>query len=154
MNYRINTRIVALVTLLVVIAIGLFVYTLVSAPTKDEVYVAPPVAETPEILITAKHQFKDGVHTIVGTATVPTPCHRIDASPFFLEDGNIVEVRLSTLIEGEACQSQEFDAPFRATWNSGPDVEIRATWNGTPARLNLIEVGPEESIEDDIYIKG
>jgi len=157
MDYRINTRIVAVVVVLVVIAIALFTYTLVSAPTPEEVRVAPQeeqVEQVPERLISAKHQYVDGVHTVAGMVTVPTPCHRVLTSAYLLEDGVTVELQFSTLLEGEECPAQATEVPFRVPFEAPENATITAVWNGEPARLNLFDVAPGESLDDALYIKG
>jgi hypothetical protein len=158
MNYRINTKAVSLVVMLILVAVGLFVYTLVTAPTSDEVKndVTQATSEENEIkLITAKHQYIDGVHTIVGKSELPTPCHRLVTEPFFLDSGtNEVEIRFNTLLEGEACPNEIFEVPFRVTFEGKEGISISATWNGSPARLNLVPVQQGETLEDELYIKG
>ncbi len=161
MNYRINTKAIILVGVLVVIAAGLFVYTLISAPTEvvregTNATTSPTEVQTDELVLTAKHQFFEEVHTIAGTAQVPTPCHRLIAEPFSLqnEDAVLIEIRFNTLLEGEECPRELFEVPFRVTFEAPENATLSATWNGAPARLNLVPVGPGESIEDELYIKG
>jgi hypothetical protein len=174
MEYRINTRIIVLVAILVVIAIGLFTYTFVSAPAPEETPVTEenPASQTEERIITARHQYLEGIHTIAGVATVPTPCHRIlgepyilpiDTDPKFVSDpagsyavpnGLTVEVRFSTLLEGEECPAQATDVPFRVTFEAPENATITAVWDGAPVRLNLVPLGPGEILEDELYIKG
>lgn len=158
MNYRINTKIVALVVVLVCIAAGLFIYTLISAPTEitqptDEQ--ATSTQQNDDRILTAKHQFADGLHTIAGKTEVPTPCHRLVAEPFFTEGSPIgVEVRFSTLLEGETCPSQLYEVPFRVSFEAPEDAILTATWNGAPVRLNLVPLQPGEELDDELYIKG
>ena len=157
MNYRINTRIIVVVAVLVVVAISLFAYTLVSAPTPEDLPLVAdtqPAEQIPERVITAKHQFVDGIHTIVGMVTVPTPCHRVLADPYLLEDGVTVEVRFSTLLEGDACPAQTTEVPFRVTFEAPETVAITALWDGSPVRLNLVPVAAGEILDDELYIKG
>lgn len=157
MNYRINTRIIILVAALVVVAIGLFTYTLVSAPTPEEVPVVQDQTQDTDMverIINARRQFVDGIHTIVGKAEVPTPCHRIISEPLLLEDGTVIEIRFNTLLEGEECAAVMTEVPFRVTFEAPENIMIRATWDGSPVRLNLVPVGPGEVLEDEFYIKG
>jgi hypothetical protein len=155
MNYRINTRIIAVVGLFALIATGLFMYTLVSAPAEEDVSTPQEQAtENLDILITAKHQYREGTHTVVGTVGVPTRCHRLITEPFLLENGSVVEIRFTTLMEGAECPREEYDVPFKVPFEAREDVRIQATWDGVPVRLNLINVGPDESLDGDIYIKG
>lgn len=160
MNYRINKGVIIAVCVLIICAIGIFIYASISSsrngatlPPRSEVI--PEEEENSDVIVTAKHQYKDGVHTIAGTATVPTPCHRLIAEPFFTSNEEaVVEVHFSTLIEGDTCPSQLHDAAFRVSFEAIKDVSIRATWNGDPVRLNLVPVGPHESLDAELYIKG
>jgi hypothetical protein len=155
MEYRINTRIIILVAVLVLVAIGLFTYTLVSAPAPEETpIVTEQKPQQEEVIITARHQYVEGIHTIAGSASVPTSCHRLVPTPFILEDGTTVEIRFTTLLEGEECPVGLTDVPFRVTFEAVEDVTIRATLDGAPVRLNLVPVGPGETLEDELYIKG
>jgi len=158
MDYRINTKVIAVVIALVLLAVALFVYTLVSAPADTEPVDTTETATQEDAdteIITAKHQYQDGVHTIAGKAEVPTPCHRLVTEPFFTQaDSTNVEVRFSTLLEGEECPSQPFEVPFLVSFEAPEDVTISATWNGNAIRLNLVPVAPGETIDDELYIKG
>ncbi len=156
MNYRLNTRALLIVGVLVLIAIGLFAYTLVSAPTQET---QPPEVETPaavveERLITAQHKFEAGIHEIAGMVDVPSPCHTLVAESFLLENDTVVEVRFSTLLEGEECPQQIDEVPFHVTFEADEGVAIQATWNGTPVRLNLVPLAPGEELDVELYIKG
>jgi len=154
MNYRINSTALTLVVLLVLVAAALFVYTLVSAPTEEPVVVEEVVEEEMvEQLITAKHQYVDNVHTIAGTAEVPTPCHRLVLEPFFIGE-NEVEIRFNTFLEGDECAGEPFSAPFRVSFEAPEDVAITATWDGAPVRLNLVPVEEGETLDDELFIKG
>ncbi len=158
MNYRINMKVISLVILLVLVAVALFVYTLVSAPADVENIVenenmTSVVVE--EHMLTAKHQYLEGVHTVAGKTEVPTLCHRLVSESFFIkEDQSEVEMRFNTLLEGEECTNQLFEVPFRVSFEASEDVSISATWNGEPVRLNLIPLQSGETLDDEIYIKG
>jgi hypothetical protein len=160
MNYRLNGTTIALVTLLVLIAAGLFVYTLISAPTSEEVteeeMQAVPAPETMEQIISAKHQYREGVHTIAGMAQVPTSCHGIVIEPFFVDGAatTTVELRFTTVLEGEECPAVPSDAPFMVSFEAPEDVRVEVVWDGTPVRLNLMPVGPDESLGEEFYFKG
>lgn len=158
MNYRINTKVVTAVAVLVCIAIGLFVYTLVTAPTEISVSDENQTGileENDQRILTAKHQYVDGVHTIAGKTEVPTPCHRLVAEPFFVQGSTEgVEIRFNTLLEGEECPSELFEVPFRVSFEANEDASLSATWNGAPVRLNLIPLQEGEVLDEEIYIKG
>lgn len=160
MNYRLNSKVITAVAALVVVAVGLFVYTLVSAPSEEEVVVtdttnAPNNADIRRI--DGKHQYIDGVHTIAGMASVETPCHSIVVEPFFPNgeaDQNAVELRFTTVLEGTDCPAVPSDAPYKVTFTAPEQTSITATWGGAPAILNLVPVAPGESLDEEFYFKG
>lgn len=154
MNYRINIRIVAVVVTLILIATGLFVYTIVSAPAVDAPAPAPVAPQdTTERILTARHQYRDGIHTIVGEAEVPTPCHQLDTQAYLLEGDSVAEVRFSPYLVDGVCPNS-IAAPFTISFTAPASTTIQATWGGVPVRLNLIPVPETETITGDVYIKG
>lgn len=154
MNYRINIRIVAVVATLILIATGLFVYTMVSAPAEPSPEPVPTAQpDTTDRIITARHQYRDGIHTLQGAAEVPTPCHQLDTQAYLLEEGAIAEVRFSTYLVDEVCP-QSISAPFTVSFTARASTTIRATWGGAPVRLNLIPVPANETLTGEVYIKG
>ena len=158
MNYRLNTKMLTGAALLVGVAIALFAYTLVSAPTQEEntiENVTPIEEQVEEYLLTAKHRFEEGIHTIAGVVSLPTSCHTLVAEPFFIGEGDtVVEIRFSTALEGETCTTVVTEVPFHVSFEAPENVSIQATWNGGAARLNLIPLQPGENLEDTLYIKG
>jgi hypothetical protein len=157
MNYRINSKAVALVLLLVAVAIALFAWTLVSAPTevqKDGLQSATTTAQDATRLLTAKHQYRGGVHTIAGQVDLPTPCHKLVVEPFFTEPEKKVELRFSTTVGEESCATVVTPTPFKVTFEAPETININAVWDGAPVRLNLLPVGPDSSIDDGGYVKG
>jgi hypothetical protein len=159
MNYRLNSNMIIAVAVLVAIAIGLFVYTLVGTPAGDrgaeESTTTPPVALL-DTIIAGKHQYVDGIHTVAGMLSVPTPCHSVVIEPFFV-DGTAtttVELRFTTVREGADCPDVVSDAPYRVVFEGPENTQITALFNGKPARLNLVPVAPGESLGEEFYFKG
>jgi hypothetical protein len=74
--------------------------------------------------------------------------------PFLLNEESIVEIRFNSLLEGEECPAEAFDAPFQVTFNAPEDVTFQATWDGLPVRLNLLMADPDEALTDEFYFKG
>ena len=72
MNIRAGIAIIS------VLIIGMGVYFLVpreaESPVEDEV---PAQTTEPQENYNVSHIFEDGVHTISGTLTLPTPCHEV-----------------------------------------------------------------------------
>jgi len=157
MNYRLNSKIIALVAVFVLIAGALFAYTLLLAPTDE---VPHPQTEerkgaVQERLLTAKHRYENGVHTVAGSVALPTPCHAVVAEPFFVDSGTTtVEIRFSTTLSGDVCAQVVTQAPFKVTFTAGEQVAIRATWDGAPVRLNLVPAVPGENLDGTVEIKG
>lgn len=158
MNYRINTKAVALVVLLVGTAIALFAWTLVSAPTEvttDEVAKQEASKTVDESrIITAKHQYRGGVHTVAGLVDLPTPCHKLVVEPFITEADKKVELRFTTAVGTEGCAAVPTPTPFKVTFEAPEEVQISAVWDSVLVRLNLVPVGPGSSIDDEGYVKG
>lgn len=159
MNYRLNSNVIIAVAVLVLIAIGLFVYTLIGTPAgNDESQFStttPPTASL-DAIIAGKHQFVDGMHTVAGMLSVPTPCHSVVVEPFFVDGAatTTVELRFTTVREGEDCPEVVSDAPYRVVFEGPENTQITALFNGKPARLNLVPVGPGESLGEEFYFKG
>jgi hypothetical protein len=159
MNYRINTKVIFAVSALVIAFVAFFVYMLVSAPVDVKNNVAEndnattSAEDTVDFILTAKHQYLDGIHTIVGKTELPTLCHRLVSEPFFVSDNN-VEIRFSTIMVGEECENKLSEEKFKVSFEAPEDVDITATWNGKKVRLNLIPLQEGETLDDEIYIKG
>lgn len=163
MNYRLNKTAITIVIILLIGAIGVFAYTLISsrgqegpAAVSTEEENAQNDTTAPAITITAKHQFKDTKHTVAGSIDLPSPCHRLLAEPFFV-GGNTgtAEIRFTTSIEGEQCEQVVTPARFKVTFEAPETAAISATIDGKDAILNLVPVPKGENLDDfDIYVKG
>ncbi len=161
MNYRINTKIVLLALVLFLTAVTLFVYILIYAPANNEHAVLDNTATTTskdiqQKVITAKHKYENGIHTIAGKADVPTTCHRLFAEPFYTntENRNDVVIKFNTALDGKECLNQISDVSFNVLFEAPENANITATWDGDEVRLNLIPLQPGETIDSEIYMKG
>lgn len=159
MNYRLNKKALYGVIVLVLLVVGLFGYTLISAPTSEapeKTDDTPVGTNVEQRTISAQHQYRDGVHTIAGTVTVPSPCHRLLAEPFFIDESKErVEIRFTTSVEGEVCAQVVTDARFKVTFEAPEQATVSATWNGAAATLNLVPVAPGTNLDDfELYLKG
>jgi hypothetical protein len=117
---------------------------------------AQPVEERASVTLTAKHAFRDGLHTIVGDFELPTPCHILETSAAVSADGRttVVDYRVSTKTD-EGCIQVITPTRYRVQFTAPEDTDISARINGEPAILNLIEAGPNEDLENfELYIKG
>ncbi len=155
MNSRVTVTIVGLS--LVALTLGGAWYYLRSV---EEPIVTPlPVKETfiPRI-ITAKHQFKNDVHTVVGEVDLPTPCYLLNTDSFVEikePQSDKAIIQFTTINESDTCIQTITSARFKESFSASLNADISATWNGKPVQLNLIEVSPDEDLEGfEIYIKG
>jgi len=109
-------------------------------------------------LITAKHQFKDGVHIIAGEVDVPTPCYLVNTDALVEVREPVVDratVAFTTVNEDDICAQVVTAARFKEVFHAQERAEIIATWNGSPVPLNLIEAGPDEDLDAfELFIKG
>jgi len=105
---------------------------------------AIPLDET-EGSIKARHQFKDGVHTLVGEVLVPTPCHTLEAEVLiresFPEQVTIVFSIVST--EAELCAQVVTPAVFAESFEASEEALITATLDGEAVFLDLIQTAED-----------
>jgi hypothetical protein len=162
-NYRINTSAVAFVVALVAILFGVFGYTWwqnsnasISEAVETETEHATQDMPAPDARrITVQYQYADGLHTVAGTAQVPTPCHEIVAEPVFLDNETVAELQFSTIADTAVmCAAVVSDAPFFVSFRADEDIALRARWNGEPVHLNIVPVGAGETLSPDFDVKG
>ncbi len=122
----------------------------VSVPKEDS-----GVVEDSGVLITAKHEYKEGVHTIAGEVGLPTPCH-ILATDYIMKSGpREVVLTFESSTKADACAQVITPARFKIDFKATEDAAISALWNGKKAELNLIPVGEGETLDEfEMFIKG
>jgi len=165
MNYRLNTPAIIIVVLFILLAAGLFGYTLMKSKDAKIAEETPTVQPQPETnnlpdrarIITAKHDYTDGVHAIAGEIEVPTPCDRLTAETFFVEGNKRnVELQFKTTNESEGeCVQAVTPARFKVEFEAPEDAAISATLDGEGIVLNLVEVPEGEDLDSfSEFIKG
>lgn len=106
--------------------------------------------------VTAKHQFKDGTHTIAGELNLPTPCHILDTRAVIrasFPEQVVVEFSVRSK-DAELCAQVITPARFKILFDALENVIITATINSEPVILNLFKVGDEEDLVDfELFIK-
>lgn len=82
------------------------------------------------------HFYADGVHTLEGTLTTPTPCHEIK-SDVITETGDPVRVivNLRTESVGEICTQVVTDKLWSVRFEAPENARIEGTLNGVPIRF-------------------
>lgn len=113
-----------------------------------------PISE--KTVVTAKHAYRDGAHIIAGEVPLPTPCHLLEASTVVTTDKKSIAVQLvSSVKTDEICAQVITPARFRVTARADRNATFTGTLNGQEIKLNLIEAGPNEDLENfELYIKG
>lgn len=111
-------------------------------------------------LITARHQYNpdQSLHIIAGETDVPTPCHILDTEVDIGESQpEQVSVNFTANVDDsdQVCAQVITPARFKVTFEASENAEISGTYNGEPVELNLLEVGPDENLEEfQVYTKG
>jgi len=109
-------------------------------------------------IINAKHQYKNGVHVVAGEVDLPTSCYLLESDAFVEvrePDTDRAMIQFTTTGDDEICAQVITVARFKETFNAQKEAEIVATWNGGEVRLNLVDVGQDENLDDfELFIKG
>ncbi len=159
---RINTPLIATVGVLVVAALAFFGYLLLR-PSDEVLVVDEPEITEPEDVsgvstrLIAKHDFADGMHTVVGEFDLPTPCHLLTIEPHFIDgDESNVELQYALFFDDEEmCAQVITPQQYRVDFEAPEDAAISATVDGSPVVLNLVEVPEGEDIDTfEDYFKG
>lgn len=118
--------------------------------------VSPEVEITPKTVVTAKHAYRTGTHTIAGEMLLPSPCHVLESKAVVSADKKSILLQfVSSVKTGEMCASVMTSARFKLTAKAASTAAITATLNGQAVTLNLIEAGPNEDLDNfELYIKG
>lgn len=162
MSYVMQPRSIMLaLELLVALVVGMFTYTYLAreqAVVAPVVEVAPPAVVDPYGItrIEATHFFIDGVHTIVGEVTLPTPCDLLTTAAQVAESmPEQVTFQFTVVNNSEMCATVQTTQRFMVSASASDQARLSATFNGVPVELNLKTAAPGETPEDfEVYIKG
>jgi hypothetical protein len=148
----------------ILIVIGMFVYAyLAQREQMQPTSTAAPAVEEPTVdqyayieRIDATHFFADGMHTIVGEFTMPTPCDLLEAESFVAESfPEQIRVAFTVVNNADSCAQVLTPARFKVEASASEAATWSATFNGRPITINLIEAAPGQTPEDfDVFIKG
>lgn len=154
-----KNKIIAIITLLVILAACLYAYEfvfkkpLVESPTEngmqDDLFM-PTVA--------VKEQSKDGVYTVVGELQLPTPCHTLETS-VSPSNSSTYRIDVTTIApkEGVMCAQVVTPREFRATTTvaTGETPNFTLFVDGIEYRLDRFEVPEGMDIDDfQLELKG
>lgn len=145
--------IVIVVIALLVIGYGA-IRSFIGAPADSEVATSTESLPEDEIrIVNSRHQFKGGVHTYVGEIVVPTPCDLLNFSVATSTAG--AHITFTTKSSDDPCAQVITSQRFKVSYQGSATSTVSASLNGSPVRLNVIEVGETENLDEfEIYIKG
>lgn len=153
------------ITLFVLLVAGMFIF----AYLNDSDTVADAESDNTDVegevagdaysnieLITAKHFYIDGVHTLAGEVAMPTPCDLLEAEANVQEsDPEQIQVEFNVVNNAEFCAEVVTPARFMVSAEAGEEATFDATFEGRAVELNLVEAEPGETPEEyELYIKG
>jgi hypothetical protein len=103
---------------------------------------AEPSPEDPlttKTIITAKHAYKNGIHTVAGEIPLPTPCHVLESSVSASADKQKVFIELlSSIKSGEMCAQVVTPARFKVSVPADAGATISMTLKRKPRQLRAL----------------
>ncbi len=154
-------EIVLSVALLVTIILGMFVYTYLA---QQKLVVAPEVPTTPTPVannygitqIDATHFYIDGVHTIVGEISLPTPCDLLTYQSSVAESmPEQITYQFAVINNSDMCAQVVTTQRFRIEATASEMATHKATFMNAFVELNLRQAAPGETPEAfELYQKG
>ncbi len=127
---------------------------LVDVETDEQAAVENTPSENKEPIITAAHEYEDGVHTFAGSIDLPTPCHRLTNEVVVEDDEVTVVFTITEPGSDELCAQVITPTPFVVTAEAPEEATVSATLDGEGVVFNLVEVPEGEDIQTYEFIKG
>ncbi len=153
--------VVMAIILFAAIVAGMFTFALMKQQELAEQTLPPTVATTtlpyPEITrIDAKHFFQDGLHTVVGSVVLPTPCDLLQSEAVVKESlPEQIQLDFTVINTAEFCAQVETEQRFLITASGAETATFSATFMGRPIILNLVPAAPGETPQNfELFIKG
>lgn len=156
--------IVLIVGLIVALIAGMFVFAYIKKAEYNRQLIEEtqtPAAEdvTYDIVrIDAKHFYTmpQGVHTLAGELSMPTPCDLIDTNVVLVDDKTRAIVSFGVINNSEGqCEKTQTQQRFKVGFEAPQDIAIEAYFMGKQVELNLVPAGPGENASDfELFIKG
>ncbi len=148
--------IVASGVVLVLIILGMFVFTYVKkteiAEKSEDVVTYPTpdkgVPYSDVVSVDVKHFYKDGTHTVVGEILMPTPCDLLAWDTRILESyPEHVIIDFTVVNHADVCAEVVMPQHFSVSFTASEQAILRATFMGREIRVNEIPVDATESPE-------
>lgn len=162
--HRVNGKAIAIaIFLFVLIVVGMFVFAFLKKAEIEnqsvDTAVEEPQAEVKYAAITrvdAKHFYTDGVHTLVGEVTMPTPCDLLEANATVAESyPEQVSINFTVINTAEFCAQTPTAQRFKVSAAASAEAVFSATFMGREVELNLVPAAEGETPDDfELFIKG
>lgn len=153
-----------IIGLFIAIVAGMIVFTYLAQRSMEPADVVPAVDENPSVTsnpygierIEATHFYIDGVHIIVGSIMMPTPCDLLDTSFTIAESmPEQITFEFDVINTADTCAQVVTEQRFKIEVSAFESASMRATFMGSPVELNLIPAAEGETPEDfELFIKG
>lgn len=159
-----TSTIYLIVGLFIAIIAGMIIFSYLAKQNIEDDMVTAPVEENPTLpenpygveRIEATHFFEDGVHTIVGSIMMPTPCDLLEGAAQVAESfPEQITFNFTVINNAEMCAQVMTEQRFLVEASASENASIQATFMGEPVELNLIPAAEGESPENfELFIKG
>ncbi len=145
--------IIVVVIAIIVIGYGVVRSVLVTEPTDQTASTTEQLPAEEMRIVTAKHQYKNGTHTFAGEIVMPTPCDALSWTTASTSES--MTIRFVSTSPTDPCAQVITSQRFKVSFRGSASTTVQATLNNSPVRLNIIEAGGDENLDEfEIYIKG
>jgi hypothetical protein len=158
-----HTKIAATVGILLVVILGMFVFTYLKKTELEQETHTTPISQVDVdgvhggiTRIDGKHFYVAPNHTVVGEVLMPTPCDLLNWDVRVEESMPETAIIDFTVVNhAEVCAQVLTPQRFSVSFDASADAHIRATLEGRSIELNLVPALPGERPEDfELFIKG
>lgn len=158
-----HRAIILSIALFILIVLGMFIFVFIK---QNEINNEPVVDQDNQDVeegkysgitrIDGKHFYIDGVHTVAGEISLPTPCDLLEAQAIVAESyPEQITLDFSVINNAEFCAEVITNQRFKVSATASPEATFKALFQNRVVELNLIEALPGESPEDfELYFKG
>ena len=157
-----NKNIIIAGIILVMIIIGMFVFTYLKKSEMNQAENTPITKTDTNVpygditRIDAKHFFQNGTHTIVGEMQMPTPCDLLNWSTRILEGKpQLAIVDFTVVNHTDSCALVVTTQRFKVSFDAEEHADIQATLEQRKIDVNLIPAKDGETPDDyELFLKG
>ena len=149
-------------SLFIVIVIGMFAFTAIQKRQLTNLDPVPTSHNSTTATnyninrIDGKHYFINGLHTIVGEITMPTPCDLLSTKAEVLESNPpVIKFNFIVVNNSKDCPKIMTAMRFKISATSTNNANLEAYFFEKKVELNLVEAGAGEKPDEfELFIKG